>query len=202
MGLDRLRERLGPSSAVVAPLKRDEVTGALADVDLSPEERRAADLFDGRRTLGEVATAARLDESVVYQLAYGLVALGLARLLETTENTELNRGMNVHSAPAGTPSLVGAADVAIDRERVLAKHAHVLEADYFAVLGVRRDATSFEIRRAYEAARRDYAAESFPQEVQREHGAELREIASVLDEAYRVLRDDRVRGQYLSNLRE
>ncbi len=202
IGLDRLRERMGSSSTVIAPLKRDDVTGALAEVDLSAEERRAADLFDGRRTLAEVAAAARLEETSVYQLAYGLVALGLARVLESRENTELTRGMNVHSAPAGAPSLVGAADVAIDRERVLAKHAHVLEADYFAVLGVRRDATAFEIRRAYEAARRDYAAEAFPQEVQREHAAELREVAAVLDEAYRVLRDDRIRGQYLSNLRE
>lgn len=195
IGLDRLRERLGPPTAVVAPLKRDDIAGVLAEADLSAEERQAADLFDGRRTIAEVATTARLDELTVYQLAHGLVALGHARVVESTRG-ETDSGR----APSG--SLAGAADIAIDRERVLAKHAHVLEADYFAVLGVRRDATTFEIRRAYESARRDYAPDTFPAEVQREHGAELREILGVLDEAFRVLRDDRVRAQYLQNLRE
>jgi hypothetical protein len=139
-------------------------------------------------------TASQLDELTVYQLAHALVALGLARVAETERS-----GTDGGRAPA---SLTAASDLAIDRERVLAKHAHILEADYFAVLGVRRDASTFEIRRAYEAARKDYAPGSFSQDIQREHGAELREIASVLDEAFRVLRDDRVRALYLQNLRE
>ena len=70
------------------------------------------------------------------------------------------------------------------------------------VLGVRRDATAFEVRRAYESARRDYASETFPVEVQRELADPLREIAIVLDEAYRVLRDDEIRRQYLANLKD
>jgi DnaJ-class molecular chaperone len=67
---------------------------------------------------------------------------------------------------------------------------------------VRRDATAFEVRRAYEAARRDYAPEAFSSEVQREQAEPLREIAVVLDEAYRVLRDDAVRTRYLANLKD
>ena len=39
-------------------------------------------------------------------------------------------------------------------------------------------------------------------EVQRELADPLREIAVVLDEAYRVLRDDEIRRQYLSNLKD
>jgi hypothetical protein len=197
MGLERLRARLGSAATVLVPLKRDEVAGALAEADLSPEERQAADLFDGRRSIADVAKAGKLDETSIYQLAFALLALGLARALESRESDSART-----TGIVAVSSISGAADVAIDRERVLAKHAHVGEADYFAVLGVRRDATAFEIRRAYEAARRDYAAESFAAEVQRELGEPLREIALVLDEAYRVLKDDRVRTQYLSNLRE
>ena len=78
----------------------------------------------------------------------------------------------------------------------------VAESDYFALLGVRRDATAFEIRRAYQAARRDFAAEGFPAELRRELALELDEISAVLDEAYRVLRDDRLRQAYLANLVE
>ena len=61
----------------------------------------------------------------------------------------------------------------IDRERIMARHALVGEADYFAVLGVRRDASNFEIQRAYETARADYAPESFPGELQKELRGEL-----------------------------
>ena len=77
-----------------------------------------------------------------------------------------------------------------------------MEADYFALLGVRRDATAFEIRRAYQAARRDFAAEGFPPELRRELAHELDDIGNVLDEAFRVLRDDRLRLTYLANLIE
>jgi len=76
----------------------------------------------------------------------------------------------------------------------------VTEADYFALLGVRRDATAFVIRRAYQAARRDFATDSFPVDLRRELARELDDIATCLDEAFRVLRDDRLRVGYLSNL--
>jgi DNA-binding response OmpR family regulator len=201
---ERLRARLGGPGAVVTPLKRDEIAQALIDADLSPEERRVAELFDGRRTLAEVAAApeaAGLDPAAVYHLAHGLAALGLVRV--TDRGRELPSAGRSGSQPmAPASAITGAGDLAIDRERVLAKHAHARDADYFTVLGVRRDATSFEIRRAYEAARRDYAAEAFPKEVQRDLQAELAEIALVLDEAQRVLRNDQVRAQYLANLRE
>jgi hypothetical protein len=200
MGLDRLRSRVGPLSSVVVPFKREDLMAALAEADMSPDEREGAELFDGRRSLAEIRAACKLDETSVYHLAYGIAALGLARIQERgREPTDSGRHP---TGPGATPSLGGAADVRIDRERVLAKHLHVLEADYFAVLGVRRDATAFEVRRAYESARRDYASETFPVEVQRELADPLREIAIVLDEAYRVLRDDEIRRQYLSNLKD
>jgi DNA-binding NarL/FixJ family response regulator len=196
LGLERLRALVGPLGTVLVPGKREELTEALAEADLAPEERQTIELFDGQRSLAEVAAASALPEDQAYQLAHALLALGLASRNGTLET---GRGAPV-SAPGS--SITGAADVAIDRERVRAKHGHVLEADYFEILGVRRDATGFEIRRAYESARRDYAPESFAPEVQRELAAELAEIGHVLAEAQRVLRDDEVRGAYVENLKE
>jgi DnaJ-domain-containing protein 1 len=199
MGLERLRARVGPLHSVVVPFKRDDLMSALAEADMSPDEREAAELIDGRRSLAEIRAASNIDETSIYHLAFGILSLGLARAQERGRDpTDSGR----HPTGPGTPSLGGAADVRIDRERVMAKHLHVLEADYFAVLGVRRDATAFEVRRAYESARRDYAADSFPVEVQRELAEPLHEIATVLDEAYRVLHDDQIRGQYLAHLRD
>jgi len=45
-------------------------------------------------------------------------------------------------------------------------------------------------------------ADGFPGDLRRELAQELDDIASVLDEAYRVLRDDRLRQTYLANLIE
>jgi hypothetical protein len=199
MDLPRLRARVGGDETVIVPLKRDDIASALAEADLAAEERAAADLFDGRRTLAEVVGMSRIDATSVWQLAHALCALGLARAVEKgREQTDAARAQ----AARDTLPLTGAGDLAIDRERVLAKHSHVLEADYFQVLGVRRDASAFEIKRAWEASRRDYAPEAFPAEVQRDLGDALREIAAIVDEAFRVLRDGAVRSQYLENLKE
>jgi len=201
MDVERLRLRLGPRETVLAPGKpgtNEEMLDALSEADLLPEERRIVELFDGRRSLGDVAATARREgwgEDAVYPLAYALVALGLARPIGRVD-TDGGR------ATTGVSAATTAGDVAIDRERVLAKHAHVKEADYFTVLGVRRDATAFEVKRAYETARRDYSPEVFPAEVAADLSAELGEIAVVLDEAQKILRSDRLRASYLSNLKD
>jgi CheY-like chemotaxis protein len=199
LGLERLRALVGLPATVLVPAKREDFTEALADADLAPEERQTVELFDGRRSLADVVAASAESETTVYQLAHALVALGLTRPERAREGTDAGRVTGV-SAPGSW--ITGATDIAIDRERVLAKHAHVREADYFDVLGVRRDATAFEIRRAFETARRDYAPESFAADVQRELATELAEIAQVLAEAQRVLRSDEIRGAYLRNLKE
>jgi ActR/RegA family two-component response regulator len=196
LGLERLRERLGPPATVLVPLARDAIARAVEEADLSPDEREAADLFDGRRTLAQVLAASRLDETSLYQLGYGLWALGLARVVAPKPAA----GEGVRAPAASSTPVGGAADMQIDRERVLGKHAQVIEGDYFAVLGVRRDASAFEIRRAFEAMRRDYAGDALPIDLARELGLELREIGHVLEEAHRILRSDRTRAQYLAHL--
>jgi hypothetical protein len=192
MGLDRLRALVGPPSTVLTPAAA--AADALAEAELSAEERLVVEHVDGQRSLAEIAAVTTLPEDPVYQIAHALVALGAARSAREPGRT----------APVSAPGswITGSADLTIDRERVRAKHAHVREADYFEVLGVRRDATAFEIRRAFEAARRDYAPESFAPDIQRELAVELAEIRQVLVEAQRVLRADDVRSAYLAHLKD
>ena len=190
--LDRatLERLLGPTTTVVETTDRDKLAAIAGVADLSAEERAALTAFDGSAALAEVARTTGAGLASVYPLAWGLCLLGLA--------STRRRGGEDDDAPA----LVGESDLAIDRERVRARHALVLDADYFALLGVRRDATGFEIKRAYEAARRDFAAETFPPELRKELTAELEEIAQVLDEAYHVLRDDALRASYVHHLHD
>ncbi len=191
-GPDLLEARLRSPAAVVAVRSQRQLGSIAAVADLSPSERAVIQKMDGERTVQQVAEAAQVDHLVALQLAFGLIALGVAEVVD--------HGPEAEPKPVRSRSLVGETDIAIDRQRVLAKHALVHEADYFTLLGVRRDATSFEIRRAYEAARRDYAAVGFPPELQRELAGELGEISRLIDEAYQVLRDERVRRSYQANL--
>ena len=193
-GAELLETRLGSPAAVVA-VRSSRQLGAIAAVaDLSPPERAVMQKLDGERTIEQVAEAAQVEHVVALQLAFALVALGVAEVVDH------GPAAADRATPVRSRALVGETDIAIDRQRVLAKFALVNEADYFTLLGVRRDATSFEIRRAYEAARRDYASVGFPPELQRELSGQLTEIGRLIEEAYQVLRDERVRRSYQQNL--
>ncbi len=191
--LDRttLERLVGPPSTVIEVRDRDRLGTVINLGDLAAEERAALAAFDGQADLTAAARTAGVDPADALPLAWGLVALGLAIARRT--DTE---------APDESTALVGETDLAIDRERVRARWQLVTDADYFALLGVRRDATTFEIRRSYQSARRDFAADCFPSDLRRELAQELDDIANVLDEAFRVLRDDRLRLTYLANLIE
>ncbi len=188
--LDRyvLERLVGPPSTVLELHDRERLAGLAAAIELSSEERAALAAIDGQADLPMIARAAGLSVAAVLPLAWALIVLGY-----------VSARRDGSEVPEET-SQVGESDLAIDRERVRARWQLVAEADYFALLGVRRDATSFEIRRAYESARRDFAAEGFPGELRHELARELDDIATVLDEAFRVLRDDPLRREYLAHL--
>jgi hypothetical protein len=189
--LDRtsLERMIGSTSTVIEVRDRERLGGIVNMGDLAAEERSALAAFDGQADLAQVARSAGVDLADVLPLAWGLCVLGLA----TARRSDAE-------APDEGSALVGETDLAIDRARVRARWQLVTDADYFALLGVRRDATGFEIRRAYQSARRDFAADCFPTDLRRELARELDDIAHVLDEAFRVLRDDRLRQTYLAHL--
>jgi hypothetical protein len=192
LGTTELERLIGPTTTVVEIGDKDKLTALIGTADLSAEERAAVGALDGANDLATVARVSRIDVANALQLAWGLIVLGVAHARRRDSDLDVDeQGV-----------LVGETDLAIDRERVRARWHLVSDADYFALLGVRRDASSFEIKRAYEAARRDFAPDVFPAELRRELARELDDIAQVLDEAYHVLRDDRLRGAYLHHLRD
>jgi hypothetical protein len=82
------------------------------------------------------------------------------------------------------------------RAKVQARRALVDEGDYFALLGVPRQATGYDIRRSYVELRRQFD----PGQVLRPNTLDLEEdidtILEVLDEAYDILRDQQRRERY------
>ena len=102
---------------------------------------------------------------------------------------------------AGAPATGGDdADVALDedaiRARVRARVELVDDGDYFAVLGVSRDATSYEIRRAFLELRRTFEPSRILTPRVADLTDDVRKIVNVLEEAYEILRDNARRERY------
>jgi hypothetical protein len=212
--LERLVELVGPPETVLSPTVN--LARLADDCGLTAAERTRAESFDGERSLAEIAlgAGAPLGEANLYALAWSLVAVGAARVGDD----------GAGPASAGLPTLVTPpsagseaidrrgrprpdarprdreADRTVEKERVLAKRAQVEEGDYFAVLGLARDATPHEIARAFERLKREFAPERFAESVRGELRDALAEIGEVLDEARRVLGDERVRDAYRAAL--
>jgi hypothetical protein len=87
-------------------------------------------------------------------------------------------------------------DQAALRARILARKALSEEGDYFALLGVARNATSYDIRRAYASLRDEYD----PSGILTSETVDLRDdvelILEVLAEAFEILEDDLRRDRY------
>jgi len=102
------------------------------------------------------------------------------------------------------PSLLGAVlQVSAgdrSRARLLERYAPVEEGDYFAVLGVAREASADEMRRAHERIIREIAPDAIEPELARELAVQIDAIRVVSAEALRVLGDERLRPRYLSHV--
>src|SRR5262249_23357185 len=112
---------------------------------------------------------------------YGLVSLGVLEALAPTAAPEVAR-------PGVDPL-----DEEALRQRVRGRMALVEDSDYFALLGVPRSATGYEIRRAYLELRRSFEPGRVLTAATADLADDVRLVAEVLDEAYDILRDDRRR---------
>jgi hypothetical protein len=222
-GMMQLVELVGPPETTLSP-----TTGlmrALADCELTASERAAAELLDGERSLADITLAlgglpgVTLSEAALYALAWGLIVVGAARPVEPGEEEKVDpvgERLGVRAVPTLVEGTSPArerrtrermqaerpGDRAIDRERLLAKRAQISDCDYFTVLGVDRQASDHEVRRAYDRLRADFARDRFGEPVVLEMGEAIDEIHEVLEEAYRVLMDRQLRSSYVSHLPE
>ena len=119
------------------------------------------------------------------------VLVELSVLAVGTAERRTSRG--VKREPAPKPDRL---DHAALRARILARKALSEEGDYFALLGVARSATSYDIRRAYKNLKEEFD----PSMILTPETVDLREevdlILEVLAEAYEILEDDLRRDRY------
>jgi hypothetical protein len=178
----RVWRRLGsPRNVFVLELGRD-TSDAIAAIANDPAERLVPLLFDGVRSLDEVMKLSGLADDSVAEIALAAWALGLL-------------------APAAEPGVRSSLPVRlrdIERERILTRHALALDADYFAVLGLSRRASTEEIRRAFDHVSRELAA--LGPELTAVLAGEIDVIREVLEEALRVLGTESLRIRYQAAL--
>jgi hypothetical protein len=227
-GLDRLGELVGadavlhPTTALEQVLVDAALTAAerrVADgIDGTRSIAELVRLGATRKTaVGDPPRPGEIvDETGVFGLAWFLLSVGAAQLEAMHEARGAARvdvravSTVVEPLDAGESAVERRrarrernetpADRAVDRERVRAKRAQLDDADYFAILGVERDATPHEIARAHDRLAAEFAPGRFPPELRDELAADLALIAATLDEARRVLADDAVRTAYRSHL--
>jgi hypothetical protein len=159
----------------------DVVTQMMAD----PVEARVPFLFDGVRSLDEVARSSGLPDATVWQIAFALSCFGALRPARSGGGN--NEGLHI-----------GVRDLQIARERLVARYALALEGDYFQVLGVDRQADATEIRRAHQRLLRDCSPEILGPELAHELRHAVDTIREVLDEGLRILSAPALRAAYES----
>lgn len=138
-------------------------------------------------SVSDLVERAQIEVPELANVLFALVELGVLR----ARATSLGVPKKVRRAPV--------ADV-IDhdavRARIRARRALVDDGDYFALLGVSRNATSYDIRRAYSALRNEFDPSNLLTPLTADLSEDLALILEILDEAYDILRDPARRERY------
>ncbi len=153
----------------------------LAECALTQEEEKIARALPGR-SVGEIVE--REGEDMVS------VVLALCELDVLTPLAAPRRVAADH-APKDDPL-----DDEAVRARVRARLALVREGDYFSVLGVAREATAYEIKRAYLDLRRTFEPARLLTARTVDLMDDVRLLLEVADEAYDILKDTTRRERY------
>ncbi|MDC3983098.1 hypothetical protein [Polyangium jinanense] len=153
----------------------------LSECALLPDEAALVGQAPGT-TVGELAARSGPD---MMPLLYALVCLEVLAALTPVRPATAERRL------AEDPL-----DEEAVRMRVRARVALVEDGDYFALLGIGRTATNYEIRRAYLELRRFFEPSRLLTAATADLQSDVRLVIEVLDEAYEILKDGTRRERY------
>ncbi|MBX3233776.1 MAG: hypothetical protein KIT84_09085 [Labilithrix sp.] len=136
---------------------------------------------------------ARSPEADVVSVVHALSLLGVLDVMPQVEPARV--------APAPSErELAASSSVALDdeaiRARVRARLELVDEGDYFSLLGIPRDANSYEVKRAFVELRRAFEPTRILSPRLHDLAEDVKKIVVVLEEAYEILRDVARRERY------
>jgi hypothetical protein len=157
----------------------------LAECSLSPSDLDAVQRARGA-TLADVLS--RAPDLEIVAVVHALALLGIVAIAPES-------GRRDRDVVGASDELDDIDDEAI-RARVAARLALVEEGDYFAVLGVTKDATGYEIRRAFIELRKGFEPSKILSSRLLGLTDDVHKIVLVLEEAYEILRDAARRERY------
>jgi hypothetical protein len=157
----------------------------LSECALSPLELDVLKSAPGR-SLGEL-----LDSTVDDDFATTVFAVTELDILEVVRATDAV-GDDAEESSAD----VAALDSEAIRERVRARLQLVEDGDYFSILGVSRDATGYDLRRAFLELRREFDPSRLLSAEVADLAEDVRTVTTVLEEAYEILKDPARRERY------
>lgn len=172
-----LRRLGGPGARLDDGVRRN----LLGECALRREEEELVRTARGR-SVGELVSVAEPENASVL---YALVCLEVLDVLIPPSITE-----------APPPPVEDPLDEEAIRQRVRARLALVEDGDYFSILGIPRDATNYEIRRAYLALRKAFEPSTLLTAATVDLLDDVRLVIEVLDEAYEILREPHRRERY------
>jgi Domain of unknown function (DUF4388) len=181
----RIWRRLGSRRNVFALDLRGGAADVIAAVAGDEAEKGVLLLFDGVRSLEEVAILAAVPEGAVAEIALCGWVLGLLKTAPSV--AELRASFPVR-------------DRDLERERILGRHALAADGDYFQVLGLSRRASATEVRRAHALICYQLSPQALGPELASALAGELALIREVLEEALRVLGTEPLRARYQAAL--
>lgn len=139
------------------------------------------------RTLGDVLQGA--PDADFASALFALAELGIVDVLPAVDHA-------AEPAARSASAEASALDADAVRERVRARLQLVEDGDYFAVLGIAREATGYEVRRAFLELRRAFDPSRLLSPDVADLADDVRVITTVLDEAYEILKDSARRERY------
>jgi hypothetical protein len=171
--------------------------GLVAECNLSPQELELLHRARG----GTIADLlARASDGEILAVIHALSLLGviepvLAPDFGRRESRARNDSAGPDSRDRAEPEVAALDEEAI-RARVRARLELVEEGDYFSVLGVTRDATGYEVKRAFIELRRTFEPARILTPRLLDLADDVRKIVVVIEEAYEILRDGARRERY------
>lgn len=182
VGGPRAHPRLRDAAAT-NPAARRELA---EDLRLGPGEEEWLERFDGQRALADLLAEPDAREDELLPLVHALHVLEL---------------LDVHREPLPVPR-VADDPASVDRRRVEDRLELAREADYFALLGLPRDATRADVRHSYTELMRTFTDDWLESTTRDAMAGELAELRAALGEAKDVLQDDALRSAYLAQLED
>jgi hypothetical protein len=174
---------LGGPNAQLGPGESESLLSECALSEYELELVRSA----AGQSVADLVERAQVEVPELPNVLFALVELGVLR----ARATSVGSARKQRRAPV--PDVI---DHDAVRARIRARRALVDDGDYFALLGVSRNATSYDIRRAYTALRNEFDPSNLLTPLTADLNEDLALILEILDEAYDILRDQARRDRY------